>query len=391
MKENILESRKRALDYFKGQILHEKNLPYGVMRTSAHHDIKEWPSMLLPATYNGIMAINLLGEIDSIFTAEQSQSLAIWIKGFSHTNGAFYLPQITNETIGKMPHFNPDAAQYYDLERCWEYLEGHVTNYALGALDALKQLPNRQNFSFIAHLFDEKDLLAWLALRDMRDPWAEGNFIVNLASFYFLSIRGSQKATPKTDRLIQLLTEWHYRNIEPATGFWGIAQLSDARYGLHAMAGACHNYHLFFEQNLDIPHLDKAVDWCLAQPAQDVTTACIDVDLVDILANAYCRLDYRRPEIKTWLEQKLEAILKLQQADGGFPDDAKAEGERYFDTWIGGYREPQGISCNFATFFRLLTIAMISEALQPGAYLWNFRKMLGIGYFNRGDLPPIDT
>jgi len=37
--------------------------PTGVLRFSRHHDPARWPGVLLPSTYNGVMALDLLGEL----------------------------------------------------------------------------------------------------------------------------------------------------------------------------------------------------------------------------------------------------------------------------------------------------------------------------------------
>ncbi len=48
--------------------------------------------------------------------------------------------------------------------------------------------------------------------------------------------------------------------------------------------------------------------------------------------------------------------------------------------WVGGYREPQGLSNTFATYFRAIAIAMIVTALAPGGARFRFRRTIGIGY-----------
>jgi len=71
-------------------------------------------------------------------------------------------------------------------------------------------------------------------------------------------------------------------------------------------------------------------------------------------------------------------LLAFQNADGGFRD--VRDGIRRQDGRVGGYREPQGLSNTFATFFRWIAIAMIADVLFPGRWPWRFRRMIGIGY-----------
>ena len=143
--------------------------------------------------------------------------------------------------------------------------------------------------------------------------------------------------------------DWHDRLQEPATGFWGVGQLSDARAGLEAMAGSMHCYHLWYATGRPLRYQDHAVDYALARPAE-IDTACIDVDLVDLLVHASMLIDHRRGDTVDWLRRKLAALLAFQADDGGFPDELT--GIRREDGWVRGYEEPQGISNTFSTWFR---------------------------------------
>ena len=138
-----------------------------------------------------------------------------------------------------------------------------------------------------------------------------------------------------------------------------------------------HNYHLYYALGRSLPYQDKAVDYALSRPT-GIDSACIDVDLVDLLVHAHDATDYRRDEIRGWLREKLSALLGFQNADGGFADEMS--GVRRQDGWVRGYEEPQGISNTFSTWFRWIAIAMIADLLFPGLHDWHFRRMIGIGY-----------
>jgi putative sterol carrier protein len=99
---------------------------------------------------------------------------------------------------------------------------------------------------------------------------------------------------------------------------------------------------------------------------------------VDVLCN-FIKYDYRTDEIKAWLTKKLDSLLEFQNTDGGFAD--QCDGLRTFDGWTR-YREPQGLSNAFATWFRLIAIGMIAVTLYDDGDNWQFRKTIGIGYFN---------
>jgi hypothetical protein len=234
---------------------------------------------------------------------------------------------------------------------------------------------------FVAPFLDPLYLEAWLSRRDLRDPWQEGNNIVNLGSFLLLlRQRGDAAAREKADRALTILFDWHGRLQEPSTGFWGVDQAHNPRMALHAMAGATHNFHLWYACDRTLPYFEKAIDYCLTLP-RTTDSACIDVDAVDILAHGHRLTAHRRDEIQSWLMTKLEGLLAFQREDGGFFDER--HGVRRLDGWVKGYEEPQGVSNTFATWFRLIAIAMIAETLWPGWRAWRFRRMIGIGYFKK--------
>jgi putative sterol carrier protein len=199
----------------------------------------------------------------------------------------------------------------------------------------------------------------------MARPWTEGNYIVNLASFYEYTGH---------DGLFDRLLDWHLVN-QDEHGYWHDPSTDDLT---SAMAGAAHNLHLFYKRNRPVPRYRRIIDHCLSIP-NEISTACIDVDIADILAH-FTAYGYRVEEIKAYLSVKLDALLGIQQSDGGFYDTTS--GTRLFDGWPV-YREPQGLSNCFATWFRMIAVGLCTEALYPGAFPWGFRRGAGIGYYNR--------
>lgn len=338
----------------------------GAFRTSHAHDPGRWPGVLLPGTYDSLMALRLTGGIARL-TAADRRAAADLLKSFRRPDGSFWNPQYTAETTYKRP----------ERAETDGYIRFHLTNYALGALEALGD-GEHPVLDFVRWALDPDRVDQWLARRDMRDAWLEGNNVVNLASFLLLFMRGGGSDANTARRSLARMVDWHHFNQEPATGFWGVGQTHSPTGHLHAMAGATHNFHLFYALGEPIPHHRPIVDYCLSLPTA-ASSACIDVDVVDILANFYVLHDYRRADIEGWLNGKLTALLAFQNADGGFADTR--EGVRRLDGWINGYEEPQGLSNAFATYFRLIAIAMIDSIILPGRRAWQFRRMIGIGYF----------
>jgi hypothetical protein len=371
LQAQVLRARERTLDWFAQ--LQAPGQPLGVVRISAAHDAQRWPGMLLPGTYNAIMGLDLLGGLGNLSGA-QRQTLADWLLGHRRADGVFRVPGMRDDEVFKKP----------DPVETWNYIDFHVSNYTLGAIEALapEQVPLLR---FVEKYLDPLELKAWLAERDLRDPWLEGNNIVNLGSFLLLLARHLPQYRGAVEQALEWMFAWHDRLQEPSTGFWGVGQLSDPTRLLHAMAGSMHNYHLWYHCRRPLPFHDKAVDYCLSQPAA-LVSACIDVDLVDVLVHAHRLIGHRRSDTEAWLRAVLPQLLAFQNPDGGFADvlDGPGVAPRRQDGWVKGYEEPQGLSNTFSTWFRWIAIAMICNCLwprwQPFAGGWKFRQMTGIGY-----------
>ena len=138
---------------------------------SAAQDGRLWPGMLFSGTYNAIMARNLLGDLEG-WPAAHRESLADWLEAHRRADGIFRIPGMQDDAVFKKPQ----------LSDTWQYIDFHVSNYSLGAVQAL--CPSRpQQLNFAQPFLDAQYLKAWLSERDLRDPWQEGNNIVNLGSF----------------------------------------------------------------------------------------------------------------------------------------------------------------------------------------------------------------
>jgi hypothetical protein len=367
--ETIETARRRSIAWLDS--MQTAGEPRGVMRISSHHDATRWPDMLLPGTYNGLLCRHLIEGLGD-FSGPEQVDLVRWLEGFRIADGRFRMGSMKDDDVFKKP----------DKAETWRYIDFHITNYTLGAIEALD--PGRRPvLDFALPYLDERTLGHWLSIRDLRDPWQEGNNIVNLASFLLLlrrhgeGKRSGNDLAPAVDGALARLFEWHERLQEPATGFWGVGQLSDATRLKDAFAGSMHNFHIWYEAGRPLPFQERAIDYCLSLPPK-VDSACIDVDAVDLLAHAWRLLDYRRGDIEAWLAALLPALLADQNPDGGFCD--VREGMRRQDGWVGGYEEPQGLSNTFATWFRWIAIAMIADILFPDQWRWRFRRMIGIGY-----------
>ncbi|MBI4829956.1 MAG: hypothetical protein HY801_00040, partial [Candidatus Lindowbacteria bacterium] len=104
-------------------------------------------------------------------------------------------------------------------------------------------------------------LQQWLSARNVSDPWNEGNNIVNLASFYFvLAESGDERVKP----LIEHLFAWHEQTQDPQTGYWLTISARPPVHPMVAMAGAAHNFHIYYYLDRPIRYLERIVDHCLS-------------------------------------------------------------------------------------------------------------------------------
>jgi len=321
----------------------------GVFDTSAYNGGRE-RGMLLPGTYNAVNALGLMKRLGAVDAAKSTAFLQS-----NRTASGFY----------RMPGMKKKDLTYPGFE----YDDLHITNYTMAALDYLGHPMQESELRFLKR-YTGKKLDRWLNKRDLSKPWSEGNYIVNAASFVIEGARLNMNGCAEGIRTLQT---WHAEH-QDEYGFFHDTSINDLT---NAFAGATHNFHLYYDFDTPVPNYRAIVDYILTRPVA-ADSACIDVDEMDVLFHFY-QYGYRTQDIRDWMGRKLTNILALQNEDGGFPDTR--HGERVFDGW-SKYREPQGVSNCFATWFRLIAIAMADVRLNDRADLWAFRRTIGIGYAN---------
>jgi hypothetical protein len=226
---------------------------------------------------------------------------------------------------------------------------------------------------FVERLTAEEELERWLARRNMADPWFEGNMIVNLGSFYSLIAEDGEAWAE--DRLRQML-DWHDEQQNPRTGFWHAGDGDGRTALLNAMAGAAHNLHLYYHAGRPVPRAETIVDSCLKLGYLGIRSACVDIDMIDILVHLR-PAGHRVRELDAVLRRYLVELLQVQNRDGGFADSYVSPSGMY------GHTTPAGASVTWTTWFRLASIGMIAVALMPDQReQWNFRRTIGMGYCN---------
>jgi hypothetical protein len=325
-------------------------------RHSATHDPAAAPAHLLYGTWAGVLGTKLIDGPDA-FDESARDGIHRALCGFQRDDGAFFLPGLTAADLGGHSE---------------EYLAFHCTNYAWGALHALGMSPRRPP-TFLAPLRRADGLAAWLAARDLARPWVEGNNCVNLASFFFLLAEAGD--TDAEERLGELIL-WHDGLQQAETGLWHAGDARDRAVLLDALAGAAHTLHLYYHTGRPVPRAEAIVESCLRLGYPGISSACIDLDVIELLCNLRGS-GYRRPEIDRTLSRYLIELLQVQNADGGFCDNYVTPHRLY------GHTTPAGRSVTWVTWFRLTAIGMIACTFgeDDGANWW-FRDTVGSGYFH---------
>lgn len=235
-----------------------------------------------------------------------------------------------------------------------------------------------------AHRFcDPAYLAAWLAQRDMKDAWLEGNNLLFVGQLlvYLRDVEGHRGAN-------QALAQWFAwldDTVDTTTGLWGTRDGVCSPFA--AMCGGYHQLLIYYHEDRPLQSPERLVDTVLRLQHPDGGFspsggggACEDVDAIDILVNAYKRFDYRRADIRATLRRATTAILALQNPDGGFP--YKRDTVQHH-MGIPATRAAANVSTMFATWFRVHTLALLAEVLTDDSRLrvpFRFSRFLSMGW-----------
>ena len=322
-----------------------------------------------------LMTLHYVGEAQSIPVGERS-GWAEYIQSFqSKLSGWFVGPEAQEEYIGDPNKFS------------LSHILMHLTVHAIPALAILGARP-RLRFVEARRFVDKDYLNSWLELRDWRDAWLEGNnllFVLQLLC-YLRDVEDS----PAAGKAAQDCFDWLDARIDPKTGLWGTNGHCSS---FVAACGAYHQLLAYYHERRPLHHNMRLVDTVLALQHRDGGFsprggggACEDVDAIDILVNCYKLHDYRRRDIRAALRMAVPPLLAMQCGDGGF---LYRWNEPFDIMTISATSAPANVSNLFATWFRVHTLALISEIADVGVLrIWNFNPVLSMGWHVKSDRRP---
>jgi hypothetical protein len=237
-----------------------------------------------------------------------------------------------------------------------------------------------------AHQYVDLSFLQhWLDKREWPEAWLEGNNLLFVGQFLVHlrdveGIRGAQLA-------LNLYFEWLNGKQDPKTGLWGSNGYCSIPKALY---GGYHQLLLYYHEDRSVNYPERLIDSALSLQNEDGGFnpgggggACEDVDAIDILANMYKQVDYRRAEIRYALRKALQHILMRQMPDGGF---VYRLNEPFIHMGIKRTASEANRSNLFPTWFRVHALALISEILtdEPIAQFdWRFNNSVSMGWHRK--------
>lgn len=244
----------------------------------------------------------------------------------------------------------------------WRHLSAHVVT-ALTCLGARTNYP----FHFLEPMYDAEVCHDWIT----HLPWREKpDFVSNTVMNYGVLLQynrdywGHKGAAKALDVIYAYLDSIQ----DPESGLWGYDK-SGGAWGLsRAVQTAYHLWNLYFYDQRPVHYIEPAIDHLLKTQNELGgfgvplnSSACEDIDSIDPLCRFSLLTDYRRDDIHNALRRALRWVPLNQMEDGGFVF-------RRFESFEYGHplmATGPDESNLFATWFRMLSIAYITEILDP--------------------------
>lgn len=319
----------------------------------------------LYATCYALMTKHYLGGLLS----DESDSLNFILKTQDPKTGFFVGPELKEWS-------SPNGDKH---DR--EHLLLHLSTTVLPVINLFQSKPYFQ-LKFAHKFLDKKFLNDWLERRDWHDAWLEGNNLLFVGQL-LVYLKDKEHIEDAAIRLDEYFN-WLNKHIDPQTGLWGSNGYCSP---FVAMCGGYHQLLVYYYEQRKVLYRERLVDTTIALQHQDGGFApsggggaCEDVDAADILVNMYKQIDYRKAEIRLALRSLLKSIIKKQMPDGGFVYKLETP---FKHMGIPATASPAGTSNMMPTWFRVHTLALISEVLTDESLIqidWQFNDSCSMGW-----------
>ena len=285
------------------------------------------------------------------FSGHERARWAEHIRGFQNAEGWFEDEDIDDDH--RLAWYGRDRALF------------HRTRHALCALSVLGAAPVRPLRMTEAWLGPGR-MTAWLETLALTDYWYASNMMMDAFLLLWHEHHFGDHRTEAQAAIGELL-DFCDDATDPATGYHDRGQ-SDVR---NAMAGAMHLFPAYFLCGRAPRYPETVVRTTLALQQEDGLFGyesgsggedCLDYDAVLILSNFYFLTPRYAGQIEDALRRCQQGIAVCLNADGGFAPHRRDEPYNF------GTRRTTvapGHSSLWATYGRLLTIAMAGMVLEP--------------------------
>jgi hypothetical protein len=210
------------------------------------------------------------------------------------------------------------------------------------------------------------------------------NMLQNYGVFlqYARDFQGSTKAA----KLCTMLFENLDRRVDPNTGLWGNLDLKNPALRSEAVQAAYHFWLLYFYEKTMPPYIENAIEWILAtqNPCGGYgvmwnSSCCESIDSIDPLARLLKTSASHTVQIERSLERAVADAITALNGDGGFTF-RRGEAMAYGDS--ASTYQPFDQSSTFFTWFRMLSIALATQALGRGLAgeppVWTWKGVPGL-------------
>jgi hypothetical protein len=315
-----------------------------------------------PTLYSSVyacMTLSLLGRLNELTVDQKSR----WIQYFdsfqSADDGLFYDPVVQNNI-------------YTDSD--W-WGARHLALHMISAYTDLGGKP-QYPFRFLKRYYKPQHINTWLDAFDWESSFGNTNDIDNkiMNIGCLLQFQRDAWGDSGAGDAVRYLQQYLKDRINPKTGMWGKWNTADPYQRSRMVQFAYHLFPLFLYDNQTLEYSDLIVDQVLKTQntlggfgVQLNSSACEDIDSIDILCRLVLEVPGRKNEIDAALDKAWKWVLCNQVEDGGFVF-------RLYDPLTYGHLEMSSGSdqgAMFPTWFRLLSLAYLSRYFGKHSFFLN--------------------
>lgn len=275
-----------------------------------------------------------------------------------------------------------------------DYILNQYTFFTLIALDQLGVTYEKLHFFDV--FLDHNKLKEWLNSLNWSNFWYESNKIMFWLFFLsYIHKYGNDLDKLKAEEIVDIIFEILNKKQDKNTGFWG-TNLNNNNL-VDGCFGAAHILLFYEYYKREIPYKKEIIDNTLALHSKNGLVlnneggACEDYDVVEIYLRVLEQTDYRRNEVVNKIEQMKRTIISNQESDGGFPYlignrkygifKQKNNNVYRYSSWEL-METKLYYSDTWATYFRILTVAIIDYILKIEIYKFQTYNLPGWGYIH---------